>query len=49
MYLAFNAVHTAIEAKEQDLIRFEDHSRQMVAAMTWSLDENVGKVMRKRE
>jgi arylsulfatase A-like enzyme len=45
MYLAFNAVHTPMEAKAEDLARFEGHPRQELAAMTWSLDENVGKVM----
>ena len=44
MYLAYNAVHTPMEAKEEDLKRFEGHSRQTLAAMTWSLDENVGKL-----
>lgn len=42
MYLAFNAVHTPMEAKKADLERFEGHPRQELAAMTWSLDENVG-------
>jgi arylsulfatase A-like enzyme len=45
MYLAFNAVHTPMEAKEEDLDRFKNHPRQVLAAMTWSLDENVGKVL----
>jgi len=44
MYLAFNAVHTPMEAKTEDLQRFEGHPRQELAAMTWSLDENVGKL-----
>lgn len=44
MYLAYNAVHTPMEAKTEDLKRFEGHPRQELAAMTWSLDENVGKL-----
>lgn len=44
MYLAFNAVHTPMEAKAEDLKRFKGHPRQELAAMTWSLDENVGKL-----
>ena len=47
MYLAFNAVHNPLEAKEEDLEKFKGHPRQMLAAMTWSLDENVGKVINK--
>tara|TARA_R110002049_G_scaffold263116_1_gene439268 strand:- start:35276 stop:36694 length:1419 start_codon:yes stop_codon:yes gene_type:complete len=49
MYLAYNAVHTPMEAKEKDLKRFEGHSRQTLAAMTWSLDENVGKLRKALE
>jgi arylsulfatase A-like enzyme len=47
MYLSFNAVHTPLQAKKEDLEKFKGHPRQMLAAMTWSLDENVGKVMKK--
>ena len=46
MYLSFNAVHTPMEAKEEDLAKFKEHPRQALAAMTWSLDENIGKVVR---
>ncbi|WP_017256971.1 sulfatase-like hydrolase/transferase [Pedobacter arcticus] len=49
MYLAFNAVHTPMEAKTEDLERFKNHPRQELAAMTWSLDENVGKLIHKLE
>lgn len=45
MYLAYNAVHTPMEAKEEHLEKFKDHPRQKLAAMTWSLDENIGKLM----
>ena len=47
MYLSFNAVHTPMEAKETDLERFKDHPRKRLAAMTWSLDENIGKIRAK--
>ncbi|MDN3664508.1 sulfatase-like hydrolase/transferase [Algibacter miyuki] len=47
MYLAFNAVHTPMEAKVEHLEKYKDHSRQKLAAMTWSLDENVGKLQQK--
>lgn len=49
MYLAFNAVHTPMEAKEEDLLKYQDHPRQRLAAMTWSLDENIGKLIDKLE
>lgn len=47
MYLAYNAVHTPMEAKKCDLKKYENHSRQHLAAMTWSLDENIGKLRNK--
>lgn len=47
MYLAYNAVHTPMEAKEEHLEKFKNHPRQKLAAMTWSLDENVGKLNQK--
>jgi arylsulfatase A-like enzyme len=49
MYLAYNAVHTPMHAKPKDLERFKGHDRQTLAAMTWSLDENVGKLTAKLE
>ncbi len=49
MYLAYNAVHTPMEAKKEDLEKFKNHPRQKLAAMTWSLDENVGKLINKLE
>ncbi|NJX16372.1 sulfatase-like hydrolase/transferase [Tamlana crocina] len=49
MYLAYNAVHTPMEAKKEDLERFENHPRRELAAMTWSLDQNVGKLLNKLE
>ncbi|WP_052444457.1 sulfatase-like hydrolase/transferase [Flammeovirga sp. OC4] len=44
--LSFNAVHTPLQAKEEDLEKFKDHPRQKVAAMTYSLDEAIGDVMK---
>ena len=49
MYLAFNAVHTPMEAKEEHLVKYADHPRKELAAMTWSLDENIGKILQKLE
>lgn len=45
MYLAFNAVHTPLEATAEDLARFEGHPRQKLAAMTWAVDRGIGKVV----
>lgn len=47
MYLAYNAVHTPMEAKKEHLKKYENHPRQKLAAMTWSLDENIGKLTKK--
>ena len=44
MYLAYNAVHTPMEAKTDDLLKYKNHPRKTLAAMTWSLDENIGKL-----
>jgi arylsulfatase A-like enzyme len=49
MYLAYNAVHTPMHAKEEDLKKYKDHPRQYLAAMTWSLDQNIGKLRKKLE
>ncbi|MCC4211222.1 sulfatase-like hydrolase/transferase [Leeuwenhoekiella parthenopeia] len=49
MYLAYNAVHTPMEAKPEDLEKYRNHPRQDLAAMTWSLDQNVGKLLDKLE
>jgi arylsulfatase A-like enzyme len=48
LYLAYNAVHTPMHAKEEDLSVFqeiEDELRRIYAAMTRSLDEGVGRVL----
>lgn len=47
MYLAYNAVHTPMEAKESHRQKYNNHPRQTLAAMTWSLDENIGKLRAK--
>ncbi|MBP8793272.1 MAG: sulfatase-like hydrolase/transferase [Lutibacter sp.] len=47
MYLAYNAVHTPMEAKTAHLEKYKNHPRQELAAMTWSLDENIGKLQQK--
>lgn len=47
MYLAYNAVHTPMEAKKSDLEKFKDHPRKTLAAMTSSLDENIGNLRNK--
>lgn len=45
IYLSYNAVHTPMHAKEEHLKKFAGHPRRELAAMTWSLDENVGKLV----
>ncbi|MCL4115880.1 UNVERIFIED_CONTAM: hypothetical protein GTU68_014916 [Idotea baltica] len=47
--LSFNAVHTPMEAKEEDLKRFPNLSgkRQQLAAMTLSMDNAIGDVLSK--
>ena len=47
MYLAFNAVHTPMEASKADLALFEGHPRQKLAAMTWAVDRGIGQVFDK--
>lgn len=47
VYLSFNAVHSPFEAKQSDLELFKNHPRQILAAMTWSLDKAVGRVIEK--
>ena len=44
MYLAYNAVHTPMDAKKEDLEKYKNHPRKTLAAMTWSLDKNIGKL-----
>jgi arylsulfatase A-like enzyme len=50
MYLAFNAVHSPMQADEKSLaevagLGIEDETRRILAAMTVSMDRNIGKVM----
>lgn len=47
MYLAYNAVHTPMQAKKEHLEKYKNHPRQKLTAMTWSLDENIGKLQQK--
>lgn len=47
IYWAPNAVHTPMEATEEDLALFEGHPRQKLAAMTWALDRAVGDIINK--
>ncbi|MCL5742423.1 MAG: sulfatase [Acidobacteria bacterium] len=56
LYLAHHAVHAPIEAKAADVERFSGlrqaamhHRNPAYAAMTWSLDQSVGRVLRKLE
>lgn len=49
MYLAFNAVHSPLQATEADLARFKGHPRQILAAMTWAVDRAIGKVIHQLE
>jgi arylsulfatase A-like enzyme len=45
MYWAPNAVHTPMEATEADLKLFDGRPRQMLAAMTYSLDRAIGNII----
>ncbi|HTI52474.1 MAG TPA: sulfatase [Planctomycetaceae bacterium] len=48
LYLAFNAVHTPMHATEPRLEKFAsiaDNDRRTYAAMTWAMDEAVGRVL----
>ena len=51
VFLSFNAVHTPMDAKEEDLAQFPNLKghRQKVAAMTLALDRACGKVLDKLE
>lgn len=45
MYWAPNAVHTPMEASGDDMEKFTGHPRQKLAAMTYSLDRAIGKII----
>lgn len=47
MYFSPNAVHTPMQAKKEHLEKYKNHPRKQLAAMAWSLDENVGKIYNK--
>lgn len=50
LYLSFSAVHEPVEAKPEVLTQFQNiknEGRRKLAAMTFSMDEAVGKVMNK--
>ena len=49
LFLSYNAVHTPMHAKESDLEKFKDNPRAKLAAMTWAMDQGIGKVMGKLE
>ncbi|TRX71148.1 sulfatase-like hydrolase/transferase [Carboxylicivirga sp. M1479] len=49
MYWAPNAVHTPMEATNEDLALFKGHPRQKLAAMTWALDRAVGTIVKQLE
>lgn len=49
IYWAPNAVHTPMEATQEDMEIFEGHPRQKLAAMTWALDRAVGNIISKLE
>lgn len=53
LYVSYNAVHTPQEAKEEDIAlfrdQFADKKRLMNAAMTHSLDKNIGRILHELE
>lgn len=46
IYWAPNAVHTPMEATDNDMQRFANHPRQKLAAMTYSLDRSIGRIIK---
>ena len=49
MFLAYTAPHAPMQAKKEHLAMFKDHPRQKLAAMLWSVDEGIGRVIQKLE
>lgn len=47
IYLSYNAVHTPMEATQEDLDRYKDHPRQKLAAMSFAVDRAIGRVVDK--
>lgn len=49
MFLSYTAPHTPMHAKKEHLEKFEGHPRQKLAAMLWSVDEGIGRVVQSLE
>jgi arylsulfatase A-like enzyme len=49
LFLSYNAVHTPMHAREDDLQIFHDHPRARLAAMNLAMDRGVGQLMAKLE
>ena len=53
LYVSFNAVHTPLQAKKEDIDRFQQQFSDPIklknAAMTHSMDENVGRIFAQLE
>lgn len=50
LYLSYNAVHTPMEAKEEDIEQLhaiDEKNRRVYAAMTKSMDENIGRFLQR--
>ena len=45
IYWAPNAVHSPMEATDEDMALFQGHPRQKLAAMTWALDRAIGNIV----
>ncbi|TWU42356.1 sulfatase family protein [Novipirellula artificiosorum] len=48
LYLAYNAPHTPLQAKEEDMLRFaniDDSNRRTYAAMVYAVDRGVGQLV----
>jgi arylsulfatase A-like enzyme len=44
LFLSYNAPHTPMEAKDEHLAKYAGHRRARLAAMMWSVDENIGRL-----
>jgi arylsulfatase A-like enzyme len=47
LFLSYNAVHTPMHAREEDLAQFEGDPRAKLSAMTMAMDRGIGKLMDK--
>jgi len=45
LFLSYTAPHTPMDAKKEHLQMFQGHPRQKLAAMLWSVDEGIGRVI----